>query len=114
MDAVAKVTLTMIPTVTEMMEAPHLAYSLPADAARKILLRCAALTAALQVAAAEAIGPEADHSADDLLDAHGVARELGMSRSWVAHNAHRLPRPRLIGSRRRWRRADIRAWKGTA
>jgi predicted DNA-binding transcriptional regulator AlpA len=103
--------LVSLPSAAELLDQPELAYELPVDAARKMMLRCASLMAALQVAAAHPPVSALDHSGDDFLDIAGVARELDLSRSWVEKNLHRLPEPKMLGARRRWRRADIRMWK---
>jgi predicted DNA-binding transcriptional regulator AlpA len=105
-------TLVSLPSVSDLLDRPELAYDMPVDAARKLMLSCASLMEALRVAASSRVAAT-DHSGDDLLDARGVAAELGVSRSWIEHNLHRLPEPKLIGSRKRWRRADIRVWKRT-
>lgn len=48
-------------------------------------------------------------SADALLDAKEVARQLGVSRKTVYALVHRgdLPEPLRIGNRSRWRQEDV-------
>lgn len=107
--------LTSIPTLDELAADPTRAATLPVDAALSMAVRCGAVLAALQVAAARPALPAPVVQPDDsLLTAADVARELKCSVSWWMHNYKHHVRPsRHIGRSPRWLRQEINHFKIT-
>jgi predicted DNA-binding transcriptional regulator AlpA len=109
-----------VPTLAELLEHPEHAVKLPASVVTSLLgsvevqlARHQRLRDILLIRAAIGIGERADGSGaseDRLLDARGLANVLGVSKSWVDHNADELPSPVRVGARPRWRLADVHRW----
>jgi predicted DNA-binding transcriptional regulator AlpA len=105
--------LHSVPTLDEIASDTRLASSLPADLAATLAVRAASALCALQIAATRPPARTTDEAADDLLDSAALAALLNVSKSWVDHNLRKLPQARMIGSKRRWRRSDVRRWMTT-
>jgi predicted DNA-binding transcriptional regulator AlpA len=112
MSETAAAYLHSVPTLDEIASDTRLASSLPADLATTLAVRAAGALCALQIAATRPPMRAAEET-DDLLDSAALATLLCVSKSWVDHNLRKLPQARMIGSKRRWRRSDIRRWMTT-
>ena len=84
--------LTVVPTLTELLAHPERVRDLPPEAALSVLGQVAGLTPLLlaRVASGNGHGP-ADDGADELLDVKATARRLGASEDYVYRHAKRLP-----------------------
>jgi predicted DNA-binding transcriptional regulator AlpA len=112
MSEAAPAYLASVPTLDEIASDPGRVDSLPSHVAAVLAVRAASALCALQIAAARP-PVRATEEPDELLDSAALATLLGVSKSWVDHNLRKLPQARMIGSKRRWRRSDVRRWMAT-
>lgn len=104
--------LRLIPNFAELLDDPIRAAELPADAARLLLVRVAALQAALSAALmppSSAATASASHG-DRLLGVADVAVKVGKSRSWVEKHVDELPPRRRVGGEGLWSERELEAW----
>lgn len=104
--------LLPMPAIEELLENPSRVADLPAEAARLLFVRLAALQAALTVAVLPATTPDRSPSqnGDRFLDAEEVGALVGKSRSWIEHHVDELPERRRVGGEGRWSEREIRRW----
>jgi predicted DNA-binding transcriptional regulator AlpA len=104
-----------VPGIEELLEHPSRVADLPVEAARDLLVRTAALQAALSVRILPVTAAEGsyDQHGDRFLDAEHVGSMIGKSKSWVEHNVEQLPEPRRVGGERRWSEREMRRWMQT-
>jgi predicted DNA-binding transcriptional regulator AlpA len=104
--------LSSTPDIRELLEDPSRVADLPAEVARALFVRVAALQAALTVTVVPASTPDDSptYHGDRLLDAEQVGRLLGKSRSWVDHHVEDLPPRRRVGGEGRWSEKEIQRW----
>ena len=101
---------TRCPTLDDLAHDPASAALLSEEDAVALLLRCAAVQAAITEGRSAVT---ARKSADRLLDEAQVAEVIGMSRSWVQKHVHDLPPRRSVGGSPRWLLSEIERWMRT-
>jgi len=106
-----------VPTLDDLAQQPELAVGLDWAAALALHARALRALAALEapLLAHAHVQPlrAAETDGGALLDARGVAKLIGVSKSWVDHHTADLPSAVRIGSRPRWRRSDLERWLRT-
>jgi predicted DNA-binding transcriptional regulator AlpA len=109
-DRTVNLALEAVPTLDAIAADPGAVRNLPDATVSALVLKCATVLAALSTRTVQA--PAAAPAADDalLLDTRGIARKLGLSRSWVYQHQGELPPPVSVGGCKRWRPADIERW----
>ena len=99
------------PSVAELLEDPMRVTELAPGASRSLVVRLAALQAALTVAllpSPQQAKPSRD--GDRFLNAGEVGTMIGKSRSWVEHNHAELPARRRVGGEALWLASEIGRW----
>ena len=83
-----------VPTLDELAINPERAATLPPNALKALLCRCATLQTTLLgalLATSDRTHADAESEPDSLIDVPAAAARLGVSRDWLYHHAHQLP-----------------------
>jgi hypothetical protein len=103
-----------IPTLDQIASDPARATHLPRQVALALISRCTAAQMALAASLSESDvrAPAPVATIDRTLDAHAIAKELGVTRRWVFRNAPNLPFVRRISRKSLvCSEADLRRWR---